>query len=210
MMKYNAVLLDAFGTILHIKSGTHPYRQLLKEGRRNGRQPQPNDAHLLMTFNGRLSQAAEHLGIDIAPSRLSLIEEMLEAEVSSIEAYPDALEAIALLQHHERLVAVCSNLAFPYGRAVTKLFPTLNAYGFSFQVGVTKPDPRMYLATCEKLGVIPGSTFGENRVVMTGDSMRCDCHGPRTVGITGIHLDRSKATSMRDLMVFARQVLSES
>jgi FMN phosphatase YigB (HAD superfamily) len=210
MMKYKAILLDAFGTILRIKSGKHPYRQLLKEGRRNGRQPRPADARTLMTCNGGLSFAAEHLGIAIAPWRLAQLEEMIEEEVSSIEAYPDALEAVALLQEHERLIAVCSNLAFPYGRAVTKLFPTLNAYGFSFQTGVTKPEPRMYLTTCDKLGVVPGSTFGEDRIVMTGDSLRCDCYGPRAVGITGIHLDRSKTSGIRDLMDFAKQVLSES
>ncbi|RMV32861.1 hypothetical protein ALP12_200415 [Pseudomonas savastanoi pv. phaseolicola] len=58
MMRYRAVLLDAFGTILQIKTGKHPYRQLLKEGLRNGRRPSPDDAKQLMTFNGGLSQAA--------------------------------------------------------------------------------------------------------------------------------------------------------
>jgi hypothetical protein len=52
----------------------------------------PDDARVLMMFNGGLSQAAEHLGIDITAPRLAEIEEMLEAEVSSIEAFPDALE----------------------------------------------------------------------------------------------------------------------
>ncbi|KPX15288.1 Haloacid dehalogenase-like family hydrolase [Pseudomonas amygdali pv. dendropanacis] len=209
-MKYKAVLLDAFGTILQIKKGTHPYRQLMQEGRRSGRQPRPDDAQVLMTFNGGLSHAADHLGISVAPSRLSHLEEMLEQEVSSIEAFPDALEAVALLQERDRLVAVCSNLAFPYGRAVTRLFPTLDAYGFSFEIGTTKPDPLIYLATCERLGVIPGSACAETGIIMAGDSMRCDCEGPRDVGIAGIHLDRSKTTGIRDLMQFAELVLSKA
>jgi FMN phosphatase YigB (HAD superfamily) len=45
---------------------------------------------------------------------------------------------------------------------------------------------------------------------MVGDSLRCDCHGPREVGITGIHLDRSKYGGINDLMVFASHVLRES
>lgn len=208
-MRYRAILLDAFGTILQINASTHPYRRLLKEGIRSGRRPSPGDVNVLMKFNGGLAQAAEHLGIDIHPSRLAEIEEMLEHEVGSIKAFPDSLEAVALLQEHNRLVAVCSNLAYPYGRAVKRLFPTLDAYGFSFELGATKPDPRIYQATCTMVGVKPGDGVGENRVIMVGDSLRCDCHGPRAVGITGIHLDRTKPGSISNLMDFAKLVLHE-
>ncbi|MDU8502112.1 HAD family hydrolase [Pseudomonas syringae] len=210
MMRYKAVLLDAFGTILQINAGKHPYRQLLKEGLKSGRRPSPDDAKNLMSFNGGLSEAADHLGISVHPSRLAEIEEILEHEVSSIEAFPDALEAVSLLQERSRLVAVCSNLAYPYGRAVKTLFPTMDAFGFSYEIGLVKPDPRMYQATCEMIGVESDNGFGENRVIMVGDSLRCDCHDPREVAITGIHLDRSKCDGINDLMVFARHVLCES
>ncbi|MBF7141968.1 MULTISPECIES: HAD family hydrolase [Pseudomonas] len=209
-MRYKAVLLDAFGTILQINPGKHPYRQLLKEGLKNGRRSSPDDVKNLMRFNGGLSEAADHLGISVHPSRLAEIEKILEDEVSSIEAFPDALEAVALLQERSRLVAVCSNLAYPYGRAVKTLFPTMDAFGFSYEIGLVKPDPRMYQATCEMIGVESDNGFGENRVIMVGDSLRCDCHGPREVGITGIHLDRSKDEGINDLMVFAGHVLCES
>lgn len=209
-MRYQAVLLDAFGTILQITAGKHPYRQLLKEGLRNGRRPSPDDAKKLMTFNGGLSQAAEHLGISVHPLRLAEIEEMLEQEVSSIVAFPDALEAVALLQERKLLLAVCSNLAYPYGRAVERLFPTMDAFGFSYEMGTTKPDPWIYRATCEMMGAEVDNMFGEGRVIMVGDSLRCDCHGPRNVGITGIHLDRSGGGRINDLMGFARHVFRES
>ncbi|WP_267909487.1 HAD family hydrolase [Pseudomonas syringae group genomosp. 3] len=163
-----------------------------------------------MRFNGGLSEAADHLGINVHPARLAEIQEMLEQEISSIVAYPDALEAVALLQERSLLLAVCSNLAYPYGRAVRTLFPTMDAFGFSYEIGLIKPDPRMYQSTCEMIGVESDNGFGENRVIMVGDSLRCDCHGPREVGITGIHLDRSQCSGINDLMVFARHVLRES
>lgn len=209
-MKYQAVLLDAFGTILKINASTHPYRRLLKEGARNGRRPQPDDVHVLMRFNGGISQAAEHLGIDIRPSRLAEIEELLEREVDSIEAFPDALEAVALLQESKRLVAVCSNLAYPYGRAVRGLFPSLDAFGFSYEIGATKPEPRIYLETCMMLGVEVDSDSTESNVIMAGDSLRCDVDGPQTVGISGIHLTRSRAGGISNLRDFANLVLRES
>lgn len=209
-MGSQAILLDAFGTILQMRNGKHPYRHLLKEGLRQGRHPRPDDVHLLMTLNGGLALAAEHLGIAVAPSRLAEIEEILEQEISSIEAFPDALEAVALLQEHGRQIAVCSNLAFPYGPAVKRLLPTLEVFGFSFEIGVTKPDPLIYRTTCQMLGVEPIGIAGENRVIMIGDSLRCDCYGPRVVGITGIRLTRLKPGGISDLMEFAKLVLRES
>ncbi|SOS36173.1 haloacid dehalogenase [Pseudomonas syringae group genomosp. 3] len=209
-MRYQAVLLDAFGTTVQIGDGKHPYRLLLREGIRQGRRPKPDDAQALMKLNGGIPHAAEQLGIKVAPSRLAELQDILEEEVSGIEAFPDALEAVALLQEHGRLIAICSNLAFPYGVAVKRLFPTMNAFGFSFEAGVTKPDPRMYRQTCQMLGVEPGHITGDNRIIMIGDSLRCDCHGPRAVGIAGVHLNRASPVGIRDLMDFARLVLNES
>lgn len=209
-MKYQAVLLDAFGTIVQIKARRNPYRQLLKEGLRNGRRPSPDDAKRLMTFNGGVSQAAEHLGINVHPSRLAEIEDMLEQEVSSIVAFPDALEAVALLQENKLLLAVCSNLTFPYGHAVKTLFPTMDAFGFSYETGLVKPEAQMYQATCTMIGLNSDNGFGNDSVIMAGDSLRCDCHGPRTVGITGVHIDRSKCSGINDLMVFAKHLLRQS
>jgi len=207
-MVYKAAIFDAFGTIIQIKSGVHPYRQVIKEGIRQGRRPQADDAHVLLTLNLSLPEAAEHLGIKIAAARLSEIEDALEGEISAIEAYPDALEAIALLQAHHVLVGVCSNLAAPYGAAVKRLFPKLDAYAFSYELGVIKPNPTIYQAACQMLGGVPGNIFGSERVVMIGDSLRCDCHGPREVGIIGVHLDRSGLGRVSNLIDFANHVIN--
>jgi len=68
----------------------------------------------------------------------------------------------------------------------------------------------MYRATCEMIDVRLDNVFGEDRVIMVGDSLRCDCHGPREVGITGIHLDRTGGGRINDLKGFAQHVLRES
>lgn len=206
-MAYRAVLLDVFGTTLRIKSGVHPYRQLLVEGRRNGRRPHCDDARRLMVLNVGLAEAADKLGITIAAQRLREIEQSLEREIESIEPFPDAVEAIALLQSHQIKVGSCSNLAQPYGKTVHDLLPGLDAHALSFEVGVTKPDPLIYLAACQSLGVIPESLFGVERVVMIGDSLRCDCHGPRSVGISGIHLDRTGRGKINNLLDFAKLIV---
>lgn len=208
-MSYRAVLVDAFGTIVRIRSATHPYRSLLKEGARGGRYPKPSDVKTLMTFDGDLAQAAELLQITVRPERLAQIQDALDSEVHSIEAFPDALEAIRTLQAKQVRVGVCSNLAAPYGAALKRLFPTLDAYALSYEIGVLKPDPLMYRSACELLGVKIGARFGDERIAMVGDSLRCDCHGPRAVGINGLHLDRSGAGEITDLTHFSSLILAD-
>lgn len=208
-MNYRAVLVDAFGTIVRIRSATHPYRSLLKEGLRGGRYPKPSDVRTLMTFDGDLAQAAEFLQITVRPERLAEIQDALDREVHSIEAFPDALEAIRTLQAQQVRVGVCSNLAPPYGAALKHIFPTLDAYALSYEIGALKPDPVMYRSACKLLGVSIGERFGDERVAMVGDSLRCDCHGPKAVGINGLHLDRSGAGRITNLVEFASLILAD-
>ncbi|KPZ08602.1 Haloacid dehalogenase-like family hydrolase [Pseudomonas amygdali pv. ulmi] len=208
-MSYRAVLVDAFGTIVRNRSATHPYRSLLKEGLRGGRCPRVGDVRALMTFDGDLAQAAELLQITVRPERLAQIQDALDRELHSIEAFPDALEAIQSLQAQQVRIGVCSNLAAPYGAALKRLFPSLDAYALSYEIGALKPDPVMYRSACKLLGVGIGAPFGDERIAMVGDSLRCDCHGPRAVGINGLHLDRSGVGRITNLMDFASLILTQ-
>jgi len=206
-MAITAVIFDAFGTTLRISVPTNPYRQLLREGTKHDRRPSPSDLHKLMTVDVGLREAADLLGIQVTPSRMAEIESDLQREIESIEVFQDSRDAITLLHEHSIATAVCSNLAAPYGPAVKKLLPDLNAYAFSYELGVTKPDTAIYRAVCHDLGVVPGQLFGvEAQVAMIGDSPRCDRDGPRAVGIKGYHLDRCGAGAIRDLAQFAELV----
>ncbi|WP_447781193.1 HAD family hydrolase [Pseudomonas plecoglossicida] len=130
-MDSGVAIFDAFGTVVRISHRTNPYRQLLREGIKQGRRPHPGDAHLIMTLNLDLQGIAEHLGIHPSQSRMDEIETALHAEVDSIEAYPDAIKAIVMLQERDVAVGICSNLAKSYGAAVKRLFPSMDAYTFS-------------------------------------------------------------------------------
>ena len=209
-MAITAVIFDAFGTTLRITSPSHPYRQLLREGAKHGRRPTSGDVHKLLTLDAGIREAADHLGIQIAPSRMAEIESDLQREIESIEVFQDALDAITLLREHGIANAVCSNLAAPYGPAVKRLLPDLNAYAFSYELRVTKPDPVIYRAVCRDLGVVPGHLFGDvAQVAMIGDSPRCDRDGPRAVGIKGFYLDRNQTGSIRNLLNYAKLVIRE-
>lgn len=202
-MGVKAVVFDAFGTVVQIQRPLHPFRQILKEGIRQGRRPKPDDIHDLMTQNLSLRAAADKFGIEIDQDKWGVIQRALDEELESIQPYPDGQKAIELLQREGLHVGVCSNLAMPYGAAVRRLYPGLDAYGFSYEIGAMKPDPVIYKATCKLLG----STTSQ--VAMIGDSQKCDRDGPRALGIKGFFLDRQGGgeRAFKDLVTFARFVL---
>lgn len=201
-MSSPAAIFDAFGTLLRIPDARHPFRQLLKLGLAQGRRPRAEDTRWLMQTTHGLGEAANALGIQVSGAELLALEAALAAELSSCEAYPDGLEAVALLQANGVRVAVCSNLAGPYRDSVLRLYPALDAYAFSCELGTMKPDAAIYEKTCQLL-----TSCGEN-TWMIGDSQRCDRDGPRAVGIQGFYLDRSDAKGDHsELTGFAHHVL---
>jgi FMN phosphatase YigB (HAD superfamily) len=205
----DGVIFDAFGTVLRIGQRANPYKNLLREGRRQGLTLAPGSIRIAMTTNHSIYEIASHLGIHLTPAKREELSRMLERELTSIQAFPDAKTAIALLQEAGVKVGICSNLASPYGPIVREIFPQLNGYAFSFELGVMKPEPSIYRSICSQMDVEPGHVFGgeRGRVVMIGDSKRCDQNGPRLVGMMGLHLDRKRQGAINDLQQFAELVI---
>jgi HAD superfamily hydrolase (TIGR01549 family) len=196
------VIFDAFGTLVKIHEGNHPYRQILKIGIQQGRRPQPDDAKVLMTNPWGLAEAAKHLGIAIEHGVLEHIQSQLLEEIEQISAYPDALEAVDLLQKAGFKVAVCSNLALPYATAIERLYPSLDGYSYSFEVGAVKPEFEIYQDASTRIDVNPC------QIDMVGDSQRCDQTGPTEFGMQGWYLDRAGESGFKDLVSFAHMLLA--
>lgn len=207
---FDAVIFDAFGTVLHIGQRTNPYRELVRESRRQGLRLASDSLRIAMTTNHSLDEVASHLGVVLTRDKREELNRALQRELASIQAFPDAKEAITLLQQAGVKVAICSNLSAPYGPVVRETFPQLDGYAFSYELGVTKPDPAIYRSICNQIGVEPGHYFddGFGRVSMIGDSQACDRDGPRSVGIAGFLLDRTGQGGISNLAHFAELVLS--
>ncbi|PHN17205.1 HAD family hydrolase [Pseudomonas sp. ICMP 561] len=211
-MPITGVVFDAFGTLLQIKTRLNPYRELIRYGSRQGRTPTPRDIATLMTSDLALPEAAVHLGIDVCPEDMCLLQDALKQELASIAPFPDANEAISLLRDNEIKVAICSNLAAEYGATVKHLFPHMDGYAFSYELGAMKPNLEIYLAVCEQIDIAPGDYFSpqQAQAVMIGDSVRCDRDGPRVVGLMGYHLDRSGRGAISNLVQFVRLVIEKN
>lgn len=211
----SAVVFDAFGTIVRIGQRTNPYSALLKEGRRQGVALTSDSAQFVMTANLSFDQVADHLQIELSFSKRAEMNHALCKELASIELYPDALEAIHLLQEGGVVIGICSNLAQPYGPVIRNAFPQVQCHAFSYELGVMKPDPSIYLSICREMGVEASHaglerTREKDRVVMIGDSRKCDRDGPRAVEIEGYHLDRSGMGQISGLMQFANLVIERN
>lgn len=203
MPQPQAVIFDAFGTLLKIQNGRHPYLKLLKLGQAQGRRPRPDDAQILMQEPLFFAEAADRLGIYVRPEELLPLQEVLTDEVAAIQPYPDGLEAVAMLKQHGIRVAICSNLAYPYRDAIFKNYPNIDAYVLSCDVGLIKPNAEIYHNACNALGVLPSEAW------MIGDSLRCDKEGPQAIGIKGVHLGRDGSIGdCSDLTYFARSILA--
>lgn len=204
MADIQAVIFDAFGTIVQIGNAKHPYRKILKHGKAQGRCVGAKDVEAIMSNPLDLKQAAAYFGITVEPAHMAEITSGLNDELTSIMAFKDAKSCIATLKSEGIKVGVCSNLAMPYGEIVRRIFPDLDAYGFSFAENVMKPDPRIYQAVLSELDVDASSTW------MIGDSQRCDREGPMALGIRGHYLRRNgllESGDFAELTAFAEAVL---
>lgn len=56
-----------------------------------------------------------------------------------------------MLRGRDVALGISSNLAKPYRAAVEQLFPSMNTQAFGFEIGASKPDPRIYQTPLERL-----------------------------------------------------------
>ncbi|MFJ3220544.1 HAD-IA family hydrolase [Kitasatospora sp. NPDC086801] len=89
---------------------------------------------------------------------------------ASWRPYPDAGPVLRELRRRGVPVAVVSNIGWdlrPVFRA-HGLDEFVDAYVLSFELGAQKPDPAIFEAACERLGLAPAE------VLMVGDDRTCD------------------------------------
>ncbi|HMI99406.1 MAG TPA: HAD-IA family hydrolase [Gaiellaceae bacterium] len=96
----------------------------------------------------------------------------------------DAVETLAELRrrgHRLGLISVCTE-DVPYVWDETPLAGTLDETVFSCDVGLSKPDPRIYELACERLEVEPAECL------FVGDGANDELPGAERVGMTAVQL----------------------
>lgn len=180
------IVFDLFGTLIRYSKGHNPYRRLIRHGQATGRPPANSDARIIMSSNKDLRGMAEHLGIVAPNSFFEMLEDQIAEDISSLGLFDDVIEILTALVNSNTQIAICSNLAMPYGRAISSLLGDFKMSKFlSFELACIKPDIEMYK-------IIPDTTnFPANEILFIGDSFHCDFEGPINFGFQARHLIRS-------------------
>jgi HAD superfamily hydrolase (TIGR01549 family) len=178
------VVFDLFGTLLQSGSGHHPYRKVLEWARSNGRAPRPNDATTIMTADKSPDELFDTMGISPTAEIMSIFNRALEADIKSIRLFDDSLSTLRRLAKRGVEIAICSNLAKPYGAALKLIEEVDYIRCLSYEIGAIKPDPAVYSY------IINTSSHLKEHVLFIGDSLVADYKGPTEFGFGARHLVR--------------------
>ncbi|MGV8959907.1 MAG: HAD family hydrolase [Stenotrophomonas sp.] len=126
-----------------------------------------------------LSAALEQSGADMA--LLDPAYDAFYAARNQVECYPDALEALA------RIAACVPVAALSNGNADLERIGLSHHFAFqlgSREHGAAKPEPSIFHAACERLGVAPA------QVLHVGDHIEMDVAGAMRAGLRGCWINR--------------------
>ena len=144
-------------------------------------------------FNGHANRAtspiADHLRglfdeLGVEPDLEAMLAMRREWAKRSLRPRPDALETLAELRrrgHRLALISVCSQ-DVPHVWDETPFAGAFDELVFSCDVGLSKPDPRIYEIACERLGVEPVECL------FVGDGANDELPGAERVGMAALQL----------------------
>ena len=190
----SVIAFDVFGTLVKIGDRRSPYRQLMKWLKENERQPKPDDAKFIMSQNLSFTELVKLLGINIPDQLLQELEHDLNDELQSIVLYEDTLSTLEELKELGFRLALCSNLAMPYGKVVSSLLPNIDTYAWSYEVGAIKPESQIYQYLIDQL------ECHAKDVLFIGDTPLADYSGPNEFGMSARLIDRKNGQKLADVL----------
>ena len=204
MPAYRAVLFDFFGTLTRsVRRGP----QHAEIARTLGCDPEIVRGVLDRTFHSRargtfgsaeaaLRWVSEQAGGSPRPAQL---QAALPARIDAVRAdtrlRDEAVPTLTAIRERGLLTGLISDCTYelPAFLPGLPIAPLLDARVFSVEFGACKPDPAIYLAACEQLGVAP------DECVYVGDGGSRELTGAAAVGMTPVRL---AAPDLRNHLVF--------
>ncbi|MEK6275304.1 MAG: HAD family hydrolase [Actinomycetota bacterium] len=188
-MKYRAVIFDLWQTLVpwNVDEANRFYDRMAEEvGAERGRFREVWHAGRPSRETGpiadQLRSLFEELGVE--GDLDVLIDLRRDWAKRTLVPRPDALETLAELRrrgHRLGLISVCSQ-DVPDVWDETPFAGVLDETVFSCDVGISKPDPRIYEIACERLGVEAAECL------FVGDGANDELPGAERVGMTAVQL----------------------
>jgi putative hydrolase of the HAD superfamily len=215
--RYDAVLLDAYGTLLELDDPFERLRESVRrhigadvelEGAKRAFRAEmahystgchtAADAESLAALRaGCAAVILAELGLEADPGAA---QRMLSDAVA-FRLLPDAEPLLAGLAHADVPAAVVSNWDWSLRRTLAALGVEVDAIVTCGETGVRKPDPRIFLEALGRLGVEPG------RALHVGDTADTDGAGAAAAGIDARIVDRTGRSGGRDTIASLTEVL---
>jgi HAD superfamily hydrolase (TIGR01549 family) len=175
-----AVIFDVFGTLLRAVDPHGPYFKLSKL--------LPTHSHLvkrheMMTTAKSFAAYVEEAG---GSPEMAALKSDLATELAGINLFDDVSAYLDALKWRGYKIAVCSNLAFDYGKKVRELIPEADYHFLSYEIGLVKPDPAIYAHVASSL------SLGPEECLFAGDSERSDVKGPQQAGMHSVKVARHR------------------
>ena len=125
-------------------------------------------------------------GLDVSAALAESVWLVCATVPKSFALFGDVAPTLAKLKEMGLATGVLSNLQEDLAPIVAELglAPHLDVLVTSKEVGAEKPDPRMFDAALQKVGVLPGEA------VHVGDQYHSDVRGAEAVGMNAVLLDR--------------------
>lgn len=204
VMPVRAVLFDFSGTLFRLEEDDSWFAGMTVAGGPVDEHVQAELMERLTHPTGRMAGMSDRayrawLDRDLAPSlhREAYLHVLRESglpdrharalydrvvDPASWTPYPDTVEVLDALRGRGVKSAVVSNIAFDLRPAFRRAGAQVDEFVLSYEVGAVKPDPRIFHAALDRLGVAAADT------VMVGDSEEND-GAARAVGCDFILVD---------------------
>ncbi len=204
MSAYRAVIFDFFGTLtLSVRRGP----QHADIARTLGCDPEVVRGVLDRTFHSRargtfgsaeatLRWVTEQAGGHPQASQLrAAVPARVDALRADTRLRPDAMSTLTAIRSRGLRTGLISDCTHELPAFLPRLpmAPLLDARVFSVELGVCKPEPAIYLAACDRLGVEP------SECLYVGDGGSRELTGAAAVGMTAVRL---AAPDLVDHLVF--------
>jgi HAD superfamily hydrolase (TIGR01549 family) len=184
--KAKAVVFDLYSTLIRIRDDGKAFSRLFKELGTESIRTQDEIRKMAFTTNpASISELARIINPNHSVDILSY-EDEINSELKRAECFPETMEVLERLRKEGFPIGLISDLPIPYQRPFYDLglSDMIDEAIFSCEVGVKKPDPRIYRGMLERLAMEAGDVW------MVGDNPLCDVQGPKGVGMRAILLDR--------------------
>ena len=211
-MSYSAVIFDLFGTLVDdfaasiratntdlataLNAPSEPFTEMWRQT------SEMRTKGAFQTVEASIEYVCDAIGVRVVEQQMKkAVEIRLQQIRHALEPKPDAISTIAQLKANDYKIGLLSNcsIEIPILWQDTPFAGLMDAAVFSSRERLRKPDPRIYLLACDRLGIIPGDCL------YVADGENHELAAAAKVGLHSVLLRNSSRDNNRELLREARE-----